>query len=69
VATAAAQLTAKWTFHHTDIVRLEIVVATGNVASQRVAERAGAQREGMLRRRLFVRGEFQDAVMFSMVRG
>ena len=68
VGTAAAQLTAKWAFEHTDLVRIEIVAATGNVASQRVAERAGALREGVLRSRLFGRGEFQDAVVFSMVR-
>ena len=69
VATAAARLTAEWAFKHTDIVRLEIVAATGNVASQRVAERAGAQREGVLRSRLFVRGQFQDAVVYSLVKG
>ena len=68
VATAAAQLATAWTFKHTDLVRLEIVAAVENVASQRVAERAGAQREGVLRSRLFVRGRFQDAVVFSLVK-
>lgn len=68
VATAAAQLTVAWTFKHTDIVRIEIVAATANLASQRVAERAGALREGVLRSRLFVQGQFQDAVVFSIVR-
>jgi RimJ/RimL family protein N-acetyltransferase len=33
-----------------------------------VAEHAGARREGVLRSRLFVRGQFQDAVVFSIVR-
>jgi RimJ/RimL family protein N-acetyltransferase len=35
-------------FEATDLVRLEIVVAVGNVASHRVAEHAGAVREGTL---------------------
>ena len=69
VATTAARLAAEWAFKHTDVVRLEIVAATGNVASQRVAERVGAQREGVLRSRLFVRGQFQDAVVYSLVKG
>jgi ribosomal-protein-serine acetyltransferase len=68
VARTAVMQLAAWAYAHTDLVRLEIVAATGNVASQRVAEHAGAQREGVLRRRLFVRGQFQDAVVYSIVR-
>ena len=65
--TAVARL-AEWAYAHTDLVRLEIVAATANVASQRVAERAGARREGVLRSRLVVRGRVQDAVVYSLVR-
>lgn len=68
VARAAVNRLAAWAFAHTDLVRLEIVAATTNVASQRVAEHAGARREGVLARRLCVRGEFQDAVMFSLIK-
>jgi RimJ/RimL family protein N-acetyltransferase len=68
VARAAVGQLAAWAFAHTDLVRLEIVVATTNAASQRVADRSGAQREGVLRRRLCVRGQFQDAVMFSLIK-
>jgi len=50
------------TFH-----RLEILAAVGNRASQRVAEKLGAAREGVLRERLRVRGERQDAVLFSIL--
>jgi RimJ/RimL family protein N-acetyltransferase len=69
VATAAVHLATRWAFEFTDLVRLEILVATGNVPSQRVAERSGAHREGVLRSRLIVQGRSQDAVMFSFVRG
>jgi ribosomal-protein-serine acetyltransferase len=68
VATAAAKLAIAWAFKHTDFVRIEIVAATANIASQRVAERTGAQREGVLRSRLFVRGQFQDAVIYSLIK-
>lgn len=69
VAVAAARLAAAWAFQHTDLERLEIVVAVGNVRSQRVAEKVGAVREGVLRRRLLLHGVFHDAVGYAIVRG
>ncbi len=68
VATEAVRLTAEYAFRHTDLVRLEIVCAVDNVPSQRVAARAGAVREGVLRRRLELHGRWVDAVMFSLIR-
>jgi RimJ/RimL family protein N-acetyltransferase len=69
VATEAVRQLADFAFANTDLVRLEIVCAVGNSASQRVAERAGAQREGVLRHRLRIHGQSVDAVMYSLVRG
>lgn len=68
VATRAAKEIAGWAFANTDLQRLEIVVAVGNVASQAVAEKAGALREGVLRSRLLIHGKFHDAVMLSLIR-
>ena len=68
-ATAAVGLIREWAFRHTDLVRLEIVIACGNAASHRVAEKAGAFREGTLRRRLLLHGVHHDATIFSLVRG
>ena len=39
-----------------------------NVASQRVAEKAGYVREGVLRRWEDHRGEMRDCMMFSLIR-
>jgi RimJ/RimL family protein N-acetyltransferase len=69
VATEAVRQLAEFAFANTDLVRLEIVCAVGNDPSLRVAERAGAVREGVLRRRLLVHGQPVDAVMYSLVRG
>jgi len=69
VATEAVRQVAEFAFTNTDLVRLEIVCAVGNGASQRVAERAGAVREGVVRRRLLLHGQSVDAVMYSLVRG
>jgi RimJ/RimL family protein N-acetyltransferase len=68
VARAAVRLTAELVFGTTDLVRLEIVCAVGNRRSQRVAEAAGAVREGVLRNRLLLHGVPVDAVMYSLVR-
>lgn len=68
VATAAVRAVRDWAFDNTGLIRLEIVVASGNVASHRVAEKAGAVREGTLHRRLVLHGTAHDATMFSFTR-
>jgi RimJ/RimL family protein N-acetyltransferase len=67
VASAATRLMAGFGFRQLGLQRIEIVVATGNHASQRVAEKAGALREGVLRKRLLIHGEAHDAVLYSLV--
>lgn len=67
-ATDAARLAAAWAFASTDLIRIEVLAAVGNVRSQRVAENAGAVREGVLRRRLLLHGVSHDAVLFSILR-
>jgi RimJ/RimL family protein N-acetyltransferase len=66
-ATMATRLAARFGFEELGLRRLEIVAAVGNLPSQRVAEKAGARREGVLRNRLLIRGESLDAVLFSLV--
>jgi RimJ/RimL family protein N-acetyltransferase len=68
VAPEAVRQIAGFAFTRTELARLEILCAVGNVRSQRVAEKAGAVREGILRDRLFVHGRSEDAVVFSIVR-
>lgn len=69
IATAAARRVAKYAFETLDIERIEIVAAVENRASQRVAEKLGASREGILRRRMRVGDTQHDAVSYSLVRG
>lgn len=68
IAPQAVRLLAEWAFAETNLQRLEIVVAVANTRSHRVAEKAGALREGVLRSRLYVHDQPQDAVMYSIVR-
>lgn len=66
IAPAAVHLIARFGFADLKFVRLEILAAVGNIPSQRVAEKAGATREGILRNRLTLHGKQHDAVLFSL---
>jgi ribosomal-protein-serine acetyltransferase len=68
VATHAVRSLREWAFRNTDLLRLEVVIAVGNIASQRVAEKTGATREGVLKHRLLLHGVAHDATMFSFTR-
>jgi RimJ/RimL family protein N-acetyltransferase len=67
-ATVAVQLVARWAFDELGVQRLELTTAPENLASQRVAERAGFTREGVLRRLQATKDNGRrDAVMFSLL--
>jgi ribosomal-protein-serine acetyltransferase len=66
-ATSATRLAARFGFAQLGLQRIEIVAAVDNVASQRVAEKAGAIREGVVRKRLLIHGQSQDAVLYSLI--
>jgi ribosomal-protein-serine acetyltransferase len=66
VATAGARLVARFAFDELALELLEIRASVLNVASQRVAEKLGANRDATLRGRLLLRGERHDAVVYSL---
>jgi ribosomal-protein-serine acetyltransferase len=67
IAVIATRMCAHFGFEELGLKRIEIVAAVGNRRSQRVAEKAGATREGILRNRLKVGEVWHDAVMYSLV--
>lgn len=67
VAVTAVRLCAQFGFEELRLKRLEILTAVGNVRSQRVAEKSGAKREGVLRQRLKIGEVWHDAMLFSLV--
>lgn len=69
IAPEAVRQIAKWAFSNTDLQRLEVVAATENLRSIRVAEKAGAFKEGILRSKISVFGRHYDGAMYSIVRG
>jgi RimJ/RimL family protein N-acetyltransferase len=69
VATLALRLVSRWAFDELGFHRLQLHTDVENVASQRVAERAGYTREGVLRAWLVMHGEPRDHVLFSLLSG
>ncbi len=67
LATEAGLLLADFALKELGALRLEILTAVSNGASRRVAEKMGAHFEGILRNRLRIREETQDAAMFSLI--
>ncbi len=56
-------------FANEALQRIEVVVAVGNTASERVALKSGALREGKARNRLLINGQAVPAHMFSLIPG
>jgi RimJ/RimL family protein N-acetyltransferase len=67
VAPRVVQALSVQAFGPLGLHRVEIVVAVGNLASERVAVKAGALREGVARNRLVIDGRPVAAHMFSLV--
>ena len=67
VATEALRLLAGWAFGSLDLARLELIAEPDNVASQRVAERCGFVREGLLRSHWFSKGRRRDSVIYGLL--
>ena len=67
VGVRATRLLAHWALTELGLERLELLANPANGASQRLAERAGFTREGLLRRYRRRRGEREDLVMFSLL--
>lgn len=66
VATEALLALGRWAVETLDVKRLELLTDPENLASQRVAEKAGFQREGLLRSSLEYRdGRRRDSILFS----
>ena len=66
-ATEATKLLAQFGIKQLLLRRIEIVASVENIPSQRVAERAGAYKEGISRNRLLIHGKSHDAVVYSFI--
>jgi [ribosomal protein S5]-alanine N-acetyltransferase len=67
LAARATRLVAEWALTLPGVARVELWTEPENVASQRVAERAGFHREGVLRAYGQREGRRVDAVFYSLI--
>ena len=68
VATQATHLAAHFALQKLGLNRIEILVPADNLPSQRVAQKTGAEFEGVLRKRLILQQGQADALLYSIVR-
>lgn len=69
VATRALRLLSRWAFEELGARRVQLIAQPENLASQRVAEKAGFQREGLLRAYAELKGRRPDFYMYSLLPG
>lgn len=66
--TEAAQLMVDYLSLSKDVARIQATTHVKNVASQKVLEKVGFRKEGVLRKSLSIRGEWADTVFLSTLR-
>jgi ribosomal-protein-alanine N-acetyltransferase len=66
--TEASQIMVDYLFLSKEAPCIQAITHVRNTASQRVLEKVGFKREGIMRKRSFVRGEWTDMVLFSILR-
>jgi len=66
--TEAVQLIIDYLFLSKELARIQAIADVRNKASQRVLEKAGFHREGMMRKCVFNRGELRDYYLYSILR-
>lgn len=67
IGSRAVALLAQWAVREAGLARLEAYVIPDNTASQRVLEKSGFRREGLLRSYLAYRGNRVDALLYSLL--
>src|SRR2546422_10617809 len=61
-------LCADYLFQSTKMHRVQLLIAEGNIASERVAEKCGFTYEGTARQAMFTRGRHRDMRIYSLFR-
>jgi RimJ/RimL family protein N-acetyltransferase len=66
--TEAVQLMIDYLFLSKELARIQAIADMRNKASQRVLEKAGFKREGTMRNCQFIRGDWRDHYLYSILR-
>ena len=68
IGTAAHCMLVDYLLRYTTVHRLEAFTEAGNIAEQKVLERVGFTREGVMRETFFRDGAWRDAVVYGLIR-
>lgn len=67
ITTEAAQRVIEFGFKELGLVRIQARCFTDNIGSQRVMEKASMSFEGITRKGMFAKGDYQDLKMYSIL--
>lgn len=66
--TEAAKIMVDYLFLSKDTVRIQATTSVGNLGSQKVLEKVGFRREGTMRKSAYIRGQWRDDFLYSILR-
>jgi len=66
--TEATQLMVDYLFLSKDVTRIQAHTLAENMVSQKVLQKAGFKKEGIIRKSVFSRGEWRDRALYSILR-
>ena len=66
--TEAVLIMVDYLFLSRDVIRVQATTDVRNVGSQKVLEKAGFKKEGTIRKSIFIRGDWRDAYLYSILR-
>jgi RimJ/RimL family protein N-acetyltransferase len=64
----AIRIIVDYLFLSNELVRVQAITGVDNFASHRVLEKAGFTKEGIIRKSAFIRGEWKDGCLYSILR-
>ena len=64
----AVEIMVDYLFLSRDAMRVQATTDVRNLGSQKVLEKAGFKKEGTIRKVLFIRGDWRDAYLYSVLR-
>lgn len=68
IAGEALEAVVKYGFDHFQLERIEALIEPTNLPSQKLVEKQGFEREGLLRHYEFTCGKFDDLYMYSIIK-
>jgi RimJ/RimL family protein N-acetyltransferase len=66
--TEAVTIFVDYLFLSRDLIRIQATTDLRNMASQRTLEKVGFKREGIVRKSMFIHGEWRDLLLHSILR-